>query len=363
MARVLVTGGAGYVGSVCSRLLLQSGHEVVVIDDLSTGHAEAVPDRAVLHRIDYGDREAVARVLDQGPIDAVFHFAAKALIPESVSNPGFFFDVNVASGIALLETLREFGVMRFVFSSSAAVYGNPMSVPIREDDPKQPVNSYGETKLMLERVLGWYASAYGWIVAAFRYFNASGATPDAGENHRPETHVIPLLLEVDRGERSHLEIYGNDYDTPDGTCIRDYVHVSDIAGAHLAALNMQASQEMKAYNIGTGSAYSVREVIGAVEDVTGVRIPIRTAPRRAGDPAVLCASAEKLKSELGWRPTRSDLREIVQSAWEWKRSALPPDQASREFLPPAFSDGYQSPTARPFCRDDCAPGQEPSRHS
>ena len=364
MARVLVTGGAGYVGSVCSQQLLQSGHEVVVIDDLSTGHPEAVSVKAAFYRVDYGDREAVRRVLHQHPIDAVFHFAAKALIPESVSNPGFFFDVNVASGIAFLEVLREVGVKRFVLSSSAAVYGNPSSVPIREDDRKEPVNSYGETKLMLERVLRWYASAYGWVVAAFRYFNASGATPEAGENHRPETHVIPLLLEVAAGERSHFEIYGDDYATPDGTCIRDYVHVSDIAGAHLAALNMCDTHEMKAYNIGTGTAYSVKEVIGAVEEVTGTRIPVRVAPRRAGDPAILCASPEKLKSELGWTPTGSDLTAIVRSAWAWKTSTpIPTDPATRDFLPPAFSGEYQSPTARPFCRDDCAPGQEPSRHS
>lgn len=320
--RVLVTGGAGYVGSVCSRQLLESGHAVTIIDDLSTGHREAVPERAEFHQIDYGDRAAVACVLRQDRVNAVFHFAAKALIPESVSNPGWFFDVNVASGIAFLETLRDFGVTRFVFSSSAAVYGNPRSVPIKEDDPKEPVNSYGETKLMLERVLRWYASAYGWTVAAFRYFNASGATDDAGENHRPETHVIPLLLEVAAGEREHFKIYGDDYDTPDGTCIRDYVHVSDIAAAHLLALKMPESAAMQAYNIGTGNAYSVREVIRTVEEVTGVGIAGRVAKRRTGDPAVLCASPEKLKRELGWSPRSSDLRNIVRSAWEWKRRGV-----------------------------------------
>ena len=322
MARVLVTGGAGYVGSVCSRQLLESGHEVVIIDDLSTGHPEAVPSGAEFHRIDYGDRAAVACVLRQQRIDAVFHFAAKALIPESVSNPGWFFDVNVASGIAFLETLRDFGVRRFVFSSSAAVYGNPRSVPIKEDDAKEPVNSYGETKLMFEAVLRWYASAYGWTVAAFRYFNASGATEDAGENHRPETHVIPLLLEVAAGERDHFEIYGDDYATEDGTCIRDYVHVSDIAAAHLLALEMPPAAGMQAYNIGTGTAYSVREVISAAEEVTGQKIPVNIAARRPGDPAVLCASPEKLKRDLGWQPKSSDLRSIVGSAWQWKKRHL-----------------------------------------
>jgi UDP-glucose 4-epimerase len=320
MARVLVTGGAGYVGSVCSRQLLNSGHEVVIIDDLSTGHPEAVPFGAEFHEIDCGDRAAVARVLRRRQIDAIFHFAAKALVPESVSNPGLFFDVNVASGIALLETLRDFGVRRFVFSSSAAVYGNPESVPIREADPKQPVNSYGETKLMFEGILRWYASAYGWTVAAFRYFNASGATEEAGENHQPETHVIPLLLEVAAGERGCFEIFGDDYPTPDGSCLRDYVHVSDIAGAHLLALNIPQSAGMHAYNIGTGTAYSVREVIRMVERVTGQEIPVRIAPRRAGDPARLCASPQKLISELAWKPESSDLRTIVRSAWEWKKS-------------------------------------------
>jgi UDP-glucose 4-epimerase len=319
MARVLVTGGAGYVGSICSRQLLRSGHEVVIIDDLSTGLPEAVPGGAEFHQIDYGDRAAVACVLRQHRIDAVFHFAAKALIPESVSNPGWFFDVNVASGIAFLETLRDFGVMRFVFSSSAAVYGNPEAVPIKEDDAKEPVNSYGDTKLMFERILRWYASSYRWTVAAFRYFNASGATEEAGENHRPETHVVPLLLEVAAGEREYFEIYGDDYGTADGTCIRDYVHVSDIAAAHLLALEMPESAGMQAYNIGTGTAYSVREIISAVEQVTGQKIAVRAATRRPGDPAVLCASPEKLKREFRWEPKSSDLRSIVRSAWEWKR--------------------------------------------
>jgi UDP-glucose 4-epimerase len=320
MSRVLVTGGAGYVGSVCSRQLLNSGHEVVIIDDLSTGHREAIPFEAEFHHLDCGDRSAVARVLRRRQIDAIFHFAAKALVPESVSNPGLFFDVNVASGIALLETLRGSGVRRFVFSSSAAVYGNPLSVPIREDDPKQPVNSYGETKLMFEGILRWYASAYGWSVAAFRYFNASGATEQAGENHQPETHVIPLLLEVAAGERGCFEIYGDDYATPDGSCLRDYVHVSDIAAAHLAALDIPESAGMHAYNIGTGKAYSVREVIRMVEQVTGQKIPVQIAPRRAGDPAELCASPEKLMSELAWKPQSSDLRTIVRNAWEWKKT-------------------------------------------
>jgi UDP-glucose 4-epimerase len=318
MGSILVTGGAGYVGSVCCRRLLERGHTVVVIDDLSTGHASAVPGGATFHVLDYGDRAGIARLLTQYRIDAVFHFAAKALIPESVSNPGVFFDVNVASSIAFLEVLRRYGVRRFVFSSSAAVYGTPDSEFINEEDPKHPVNSYGESKLMLEHVLQWYASAYGWTVAAFRYFNASGATQDAGEEHQPETHIIPLLLEVAAGERDLFEIYGDDYETPDGTCIRDYVHVSDIADAHLLALKISQRSGMNVYNIGAGKGYSVRDIIAVVQDVTGKKIPTRTSPRRAGDPPSLCASPARIQRELRWRPVSSDLRNIVLSAWKWK---------------------------------------------
>jgi UDP-glucose 4-epimerase len=298
--------------------VLDRGHEVIVVDDLSAGSAAAVPRGAVFYELDYGDRVGVTRVLEQGRIDAVFHFAAKALIPESVSNPGIFFDVNVASAIALLETVRQNGVNRFVFSSSAAVYGSPQSIPIDEEQSKNPVNSYGETKLMLERILQWYARAYDLTVVAFRYFNASGATDHAGECHTPETHIIPLLLEVAAGERGHFSIYGDDYPTPDGTCIRDYVHVSDIAAAHLLALEVSEKTGFSAYNIGCGTGYSVLEVIRAVERVTGKKIHIRNSPRRAGDPAVLCASPAKLCRELDWKPRWSDLEGIIRSAWEWK---------------------------------------------
>jgi UDP-glucose 4-epimerase len=318
MATILVTGGAGYVGSVCCRQLLDQGHKPVVVDDLSTGHAAAVPEGADLYQFDYGDRAEVSRLLGHTAIDAVFHFAAKALIPESVSDPGRFFDVNVAGAIGFLEMLRLLGVKRFVFSSSAAVYGDPQSVPIEEDQPKSPVNSYGETKLMLERVLDWYAKAYGWNVVAFRYFNASGATEEIGEDHQPETHIIPLLLETALGERPYFEIYGDDYPTRDGTCIRDYVHVADIASAHLLALNRSGEARFSAYNIGTGKGYSVREVVEAVERVTGKSFEVRIRPRRAGDPAVLCASPAKLVRELDWQPRGSELEAIVQSAWQWK---------------------------------------------
>jgi UDP-glucose 4-epimerase len=330
--KVLVTGGAGYVGSVCCRQLLAQGHDVVVLDDLSTGQAEAIPDGCTFRRLDYGDRNGVRHLLSENKVEAVFHFAAKALIPESVLNPGTFFDVNVASGIAFLETLREFDIKRFVFSSSAAVYGNPQLVPIEEQHPKDPVNSYGETKLMFERILHWYASAYGWTVVVFRYFNASGATTDAGENHRPETHIIPLIFEAINGDRSHFDIYGDDYHTPDGTCIRDYVHVSDIAAAHLLALDLPAEAGMCAYNIGNGTGFSVREVIQAVEKVTGQSVNVQVASRRAGDPAVLCASPAKLKRELNWEPRHSDLDNIVRTAWDWKQACLRNNSAKSPVL-------------------------------
>ena len=317
MATVLLTGGAGYIGSVCCSQLLERGHQVTIIDNLSTGHVEAVPSGAEFKFADIGDRSAMARVLSERDFDTVFHFAAKALIPESVTNPGAFFDSNVASGIAFLESLRAAGIKKFVFSSTAAVYGNPTSVPIDESHPTNPVNSYGESKLMLERALQWYAVAYGWTVVCFRYFNASGATATIGEDHRPETHIIPVLLQAAEGQRDFFEIYGDDYPTPDGTCLRDYVHVLDIAEAHLHAMQIPRVAGAFAYNIGTGTSHSVREVLKVVEDVVGRRLRTRTAARRPGDPAVLCASPRRFMSELGWKPRFSDLRGIVESAWDW----------------------------------------------
>ena len=319
MARVLVTGGAGYVGSVCCSRLLEQGHTVTIVDDLSTGHPAAVPGGAVFHKLDIGDRGELGRVLANERFDAVFHFAAKALIPESVSNPGVFFDSNVASGIALLESIRKAGIKRFVFSSSAAVYGNPLKTPIDEDHPKDPVNSYGETKLALERALYWYAGAYGWTVLAFRYFNACGASGTLGESHRPETHIIPLLLQTGTGERPFFEIYGHDYATPDGTCLRDYVHVLDIAEAHILALQLPPEARFSAYNIGTGTSYSVRQICEAVENEIGVKLSIKFGTRRPGDPAVLCADPKRLMRELGWQPHFSDLSSIIRTAWAWKQ--------------------------------------------
>jgi UDP-glucose 4-epimerase len=318
MANVLVTGGAGYVGSVCCAELLRLGHAVTIVDNLSTGHRDAVPAGAAFFAADIANPSAMESLLSNIRFDAVFHFAAKALIPESVANPGMFFQSNVASGIAMLEALRAAGVKNFVFSSSAAVYGTPERVPIDEDDPKLPVNSYGETKLMFERVLEWYARAYGWSVTALRYFNASGASGELGERHDPETHIIPLLLQAAAGERKTFNIYGDDYDTPDGTCVRDYVHVLDIAGAHICALKKLHEPGMRAYNIGAGAGYSVRDVCKAAAEVTGRTIPLRVSPRREGDPAVLCASPRRIMQELGWKPEHSSLHEIIESAWQWK---------------------------------------------
>jgi UDP-glucose 4-epimerase len=324
MARILVTGGAGYVGSVCCTQLLAGGNIVEVIDDLSTGFAEAVPKGATLHRCDIGDREALSLVLRDKGFDAVFHFAAKALIPDSVVNPGPFFDMNVARGIAMLEVLREHGVRSFVFSSTAAVYGTPRTVPVSEDEPTNPVNAYGESKLAFERILKWYARSYGWSVIAFRYFNACGGSAIWGERHEPETHLIPLLLQAASGRRDFFEILGTDYDTRDGSCLRDYVHVLDIAEAHLLALRNNSQPGFRAYNIGTGKTHSVREVCRTAERILGKRIELRFGPRRLGDPAELCASPQRLKDEFGWIPKHSDLENIIVGAWEWEERQCQP---------------------------------------
>jgi UDP-glucose 4-epimerase len=315
----LVTGGAGYVGAVCCSHLLDRAQRVTIIDNLSTGHFAAVPPDATLHTVDIGDREALSRVLASDHFDTVFHFAAKALIPESVTNPGAFFDSNVGASIAMLEVLRTAGIRKFVFSSSAAVYGDPHAIPIDEMHPKNPVNAYGESKLMLEQVLRWYVEAYRWSVVAFRYFNASGGTSTVGEDHRPETHIIPLLLQVASGEREYFEIFGTDYPTPDGTCLRDYVHVTDIAEAHVLAHKCLQEPGMHIFNIGTGISFSVKQIIRAVEQFTGGKLPIKNGPRRLGDPAILCAAPKRLITDLGWKPRRSELNEIVRSAWAWKQ--------------------------------------------
>ncbi len=320
MNPILVTGGAGYVGSVCCAQLLSRGFSVEVVDDLSAGHHDAAPQGVVVRPLDIGDRDALESLLAYKKFDVVFHFAAKALISESVINPGPFFDANVASGVVMLETLRKHGIRKFVFSSSAAVYGSPNVVPIPEDHVKEPVNAYGESKLIFEQILKWYAASYGWSVVVFRYFNACGGERHWGERHDPETHIIPLLLQTASGRREYFEIYGTDYPTPDGTCLRDYVHVLDIAEAHILALQKMELPGFHAYNIGTGRSHSVREVCQAVEKVTQKRITVRHDPRRPGDPAVLCASPRKLVREFGWEPRHSELEEIIMGAWKWEQT-------------------------------------------
>jgi UDP-glucose 4-epimerase len=328
MGKILVTGGAGYVGSICASQLLRRGQEVVIVDDLSTGHPEAIPAGAEFYRINIGNREQFEKILTANEIEAVFHFAAKALIAESVTNPAFFYETNMHAAFVMAETLRKAGVKKFVFSSTAAVYGNTTVSPIPEDHPKHPVNSYGESKLAFENLLRWYSSAYGWSVVAFRYFNASGATENLGELHEPETHIIPLLLQVASGRRAEFVVFGNDYETPDGSCLRDFVHVVDIADAHIAALAAMQKPGFEAYNIGTGVSHSVLEVCKMVEQVTGKQLSIRFGCRRPGDPAVLRASARRIFDKLGWQPSHSDLRTIIQSAWAWELSREKKETAS-----------------------------------
>ena len=321
MSVILLTGGAGYVGSVCALELLRQQHEVVIVDDLSAGHRDALPPGVTFYQIDIGDASVLRSVFGRHSIDAVFHFAGKALIPESVTDPAIFYRVNVSAGLVLLDMMREFGVTNFVFSSTAAVYGNATEVPIREDQPKEPVNSYGETKLAFERALQWYCRAYGFSACAFRYFNASGAVDRCGEMHDPETHIIPLIYEAAAGEREHFTIFGDDYDTSDGTCVRDFVHVLDIAEAHILALWHMAPFTFRAFNIGTGTSYSVRQICRLATQVVGREIPVKIGPRRSGDPAVLCADPRRLMTEFGWKPKHSDVMNILTSAWKWKKAS------------------------------------------
>lgn len=321
MSVILLTGGAGYVGSVCALELLRQQHEVIIVDDLSAGHRDALPPGVAFYRVDIGDAPALRSVFQRHAIDAVFHFAAKALVPESVTDPAIFYRVNVSAGLVLLDMMREFGVTNFVLSSTAAVYGNATEVPIREDQTKLPVNPYGETKLAFERALQWYSLAYGFSAFAFRYFNASGAIATCGEMHQPETHIIPLVYEAAAGEREHFTIFGDDYDTPDGTCIRDFVHVLDIAEAHILALRHMAPSTFRAFNIGTGTSYSVQQICRLASQVVGHDIPIKVGSRRIGDPAVLCADPRRLMTELAWKPKHSDVMNILTSAWQWKKAS------------------------------------------
>jgi UDP-glucose 4-epimerase len=314
---ILVTGGAGYIGSHMVRVLVRAGHDVSVLDDLSAGHADTIPQGVRFVQADVRARDVVLPLLRDAKIDAIFHFASRIQVGESVRDPRLYYRDNLAAGVALLESALDANVKRFVLSSTAAVYGDPIRVPIDEDHPTAPVNPYGDTKLMLERVLASYARAYDLRYVALRYFNAAGADADAGlsERHDPETHLVPLALDAALGKRE-LTVFGEDYETPDGTCVRDYIHVLDLAHAHLAALRyLDAGGESTAFNLGTGRGHSVREVLATVERVTGLAVAHRVGPRRAGDPPVLVASPERAKRVLGWAPQRPSLEAIVQDAW------------------------------------------------
>ena len=315
--KLLVTGGAGYVGSVCAKVLLEQHHQVVIVDDLSTGNADAVPAGAEF--ID-GDMVAVARrLLPGGSFDGVLHFAAKSLVGESVEAPERYWHANVVKTLELLEAIRESGTERLVFSSTAATYGEPDAAPITEDAPTRPTNAYGATKLAIDHAITSYARAHGLAAVSLRYFNVAGAYAGLGERHGVETHLIPLVLKVATGQRAEILVFGNDWPTPDGTAIRDYIHVRDLADAHLLALQSAQASSHRIYNLGNGTGFSVREVIACCREVTGHPIAARDVGRRAGDPAVLIASSAKAIAELGWQPRRSDLREIVSDAWEFVR--------------------------------------------
>jgi UDP-glucose 4-epimerase len=319
--RILVTGGAGYVGSHCVRYLLAAGHEVVVYDNLKRGHEAAVPRTALIVG-DLRDQAKLSAVVAERKIDAVMHFAALALVGESVEKPELYYSNNVLGSFHLLEAMRQAGVRKIVFSSTTATYGTPAKMPIAETTPQQPINPYGFSKLVVERMLDDYAAAYGFGFAALRYFNAAGAAADGsiGEDHTPESHLIPIILQVALGQRPSISIFGEDYPTPDGTCIRDYVHVDDLATAHLAALErLQSGQAIKA-NLGTGRGYSVREVIAACRKITGHAIPATKAAPRPGDPPELVADSRLAHQLLDWRPRYATIESIVETAWKWHRT-------------------------------------------
>lgn len=320
--RVLVTGGAGYIGSHAVKALVAAGHDPVVYDDLSTGHREAVRSVPLIEG-DVRDFERLAGAMARWEVEAVMHFAAKSLVGESMSDPAKYYDNNVGGGLSLLAACRECGVGRIIFSSTAAVYGEPAQTPITEAHPLEPTSVYGRTKLAFERMLADYSSAYSLEYAALRYFNAAGADPDGelGEDHDPETHLIPLVLDAALGKREAITIFGADYPTQDGTCIRDYVHVTDLAHAHVLALERLASGGGSGvFNLGNGQGFSVRQVIETAERVVGRPIPVREGARRPGDPAVLVASSERAKEELGWKPAYESLEAIIETAWAWRRA-------------------------------------------
>ncbi len=316
---VLVSGGAGYIGSAVSAELIAAGHQVTVYDSLVTGHRQAVPAEATFIEGDLADEAALRAALGQGHYEAVLHFAGFIEAGESMQNPAKYFENNVTNSLKLIDTAQKAGVQRFVFSSTAAVYRSS-DEPLSEESALGPENTYGQTKLMVEQALEWYRRAHGLRFAALRYFNASGAYPNRGEGHQPESHLIPLVLRVALGQRKDIAIYGDDYPTPDGTCIRDYIHLADLASAHILALEALGERDKLDYNLGSGRGYSVREVIETARAVTGHPIPALHSPRRPGDAARLVASPERIQSELGWKTVHSDLENIMRSAWAWHQS-------------------------------------------
>jgi UDP-glucose 4-epimerase len=312
--KILVVGGAGYIGSICAEQLLDETHEVAVFDNLTEGHRGAVDSRADFVEGDLQDRQRTLSILGDVKPDAVMHFAANALVGESMRDPSKYFRNNIANGLNLLDAMIATDVHRLIFSSTCAIFGPPERVPIDESMPPRPINPYGESKLAFEKILRWYGEIHGLQFAVLRYFNAAGASARFGEDHRLETHLIPNVLKVALGQEPHVEIFGTDYETPDGTCIRDYIHILDLARAHILALD---SSKTDFYNLGTGGGASVREVIDCCRKVTGRKINIVEKPRRPGDPPRLVASSEKIKGELGWKPQFQSLEAIIESAWKW----------------------------------------------
>lgn len=320
--RILVTGGAGYIGSAVAAELVKYGYHVIVLDNLSSGHREAVPKQATLIQADVGDRVPLGQLFATSQIDGVMHFAASIDVRESMLAPAKYFRNNTANTLNVLELMREYGITKFLFSSTAALYGTPSQVPIPESLPLNPTNPYGESKLMVERMLQWFNRLHGLRYVSLRYFNAAGASHEHGEDHRSESHLIPLVLEAASGKRESVSIYGTDYETHDGTCVRDYVHISDLACAHVLAfqkLGRSPDPERLVYNLGNSRGYSVREVIDVSSRVTGRKICFKAEPRRPGDPPVLIASSEQIKRDLGWKPKMTELEPIIQSAWEWRQ--------------------------------------------
>jgi len=327
--QLLVTGGAGYIGSICVEMLIEQGHETIVIDNLQEGHREAVLPEAVFYEGDFGSHDLLEKIFQTHAIDAVIHFAAETTIEFSMTDPGLYFHNNLVNSITLLDVMRAFDCKQMIFSSTAATFGEPQYTPIDEKHPQLPINAYGESKLMFEKVLDWYHRAYGLKFNAFRYFNAAGASKRLGEAHKHESHLIPVIIQVVLGQRDRLEIFGEDYPTKDGTCVRDYIHVVDLAEAHIKALENLDQHPNGKYNLGNGKGFSNLEVMRTAGKVTGQKVPFEMAPRRPGDPAVLVASSELALKELGWKPRFNDLESIVGSAWEW-HMAHPEGYAGRE---------------------------------